>query len=75
MLTNAKVGLKKVLITSLQKEIQMYNGYIKYITTMNYTIVTPFIVIALMIFAEGAYFIRHQSQEWTIQRQVCEKRI
>ncbi|XP_037902497.1 odorant receptor 56a-like isoform X2 [Hermetia illucens] len=69
MLTNAKVGLKKVLITSLPKEIQMYNGYIKYITTMNYTIVMPFIVIVLMIFAEGAYYIRHQSQEWTIQRQ------
>ncbi|CAD7077640.1 unnamed protein product [Hermetia illucens] len=69
ILTNAKFALKRVLATSLPKEIQIYNSYIKYITTMNYTIIGPFIVAGLLVCSEGVYFIIHQSQQWTLQQQ------
>lgn len=70
MLTHAKAGLKKVLATSLPKEILMYNSYIKYITTMSHTIMILMTGAVVLLSIEGVYFIIYHSHEWTIPRQV-----
>ncbi|XP_037902460.1 odorant receptor 56a-like isoform X1 [Hermetia illucens] len=69
MLTHAKAGLKKILATSLPKEILLYNSYINYITTMSHTIMILMTGAVVLLSIEGVYFIIHQSQEWTIPRQ------
>ncbi|XP_037908062.1 odorant receptor 56a-like [Hermetia illucens] len=69
LLTSIQMGVKHVLGTSLPKEIQIYNRYIKYITRMDYIIVIPFSLTVLSLYLEGIYFLVYQLDDWRTQHQ------
>lgn len=64
------MGVKKVLTTNLPTETHIFESYRRYITTIDYIIMPPFVMSLIFVSLEGLYFIMYQLEDWSLQEQV-----